>query len=161
MNNIVRSFKIIYGSHMNNRVQLTISRAEAVLFEVNSFYSACNRSTSINPEDMLVLAHLDRDLVGVVRLCFERNTCVLRTMQVRDDLQGKGLGRLILKRFRDLLGELKVDKIFCMPYAHLEYFYGLIGFQMIDPASAPIFLQERADDFHRRNPEKKVILMVR
>lgn len=82
-------------------------------------------------------------------------------MQVRNDLQGKGIGRLVLQRFQELTDELRIDQVYCIPYGHLEYFYGIINFAKIESAEAPDFLVQRANDYHNRNPTKKFILMFR
>jgi len=74
-------------------IDFDVVEAEAVLYEVSEFYKSCGRSASLYPKDILVLARMNSDIVGVVRLCHEENAYVLRTMQVREDLQGKGFGR--------------------------------------------------------------------
>lgn len=126
---------------------------------VMDFYRACSRETKLEVSDTIILAKDASEVVGVVRLCIENGCWVLRTMQVRDDLQGKGFGRHILNRFKQLLSELDIQQVYCIPYAHLESFYGLIGFKKIDDSIAPAFLKARAENFHQRNPEKRVILM--
>jgi hypothetical protein len=48
-----------------------------------------------------------------------------------------------------------------MSFAHLEYFYGLIGFRKIDTDKAPSLLVDRVADFTKRKPDEKVILMAK
>ena len=138
---------------------LEVTNAESILSKVNAFYESCGKVTSVSPHDILIVARDGIDIVGVARLSKEEAAYVLRTMQIREDLQGQGLGTLILNRFDKLLTELKISRVYCMPYLHLEYFYGLIGFRKIAAKDAPVFLQNRAKDFHLRNPGKDVILM--
>lgn len=91
--------------------------------------------------------------------CYENNFWVLRTMQVLEDLQRKGLERMILNRFTQLIEELKISQVFCMPYEHLENFYNLIGFKKIEESDGPNFLRLRAKSYHENHREKRVILM--
>ena len=127
--------------------------------EVMNFYKSCGRETKLEQSDILIIARVGLEIWGVVRLCPEHGYWVLRTMQVRDDLQGKGIGRKILNYFKEVAKERNIEKLYCMPYEHLEYFYSLIGFQKIDESQSPEFLAQRARDFHSRNPAKSVILM--
>lgn len=127
--------------------------------ELMSFYKSCEREVELNQDDILIVARNGFEICGVVRLCPEHGHWVLRTMQVRNDLQGQGLGRQILNHFIEVVKERKIEKLFCMPYEHLEYFYSLIGFRKINSMDAPLFLQKRAADFRKRNPSKSVILM--
>ncbi|MGK5088287.1 GNAT family N-acetyltransferase [Bdellovibrionota bacterium FG-2] len=148
-------------------IRLTVKCAAEISSELGSFYQACGRTPSISPEDKVIVASLypgdpgDSAIVGVVRLCFEHEIYVLRTMQVQEDLQGKGVGRLILNHFKQLLLELRITQVYCMPYAHLERFYGLIEFKTLELGDAPRFLKERANAFHVRHQGKEVIIMVR
>lgn len=128
---------------------------------VDEFYRSCARVTALDINDDLVLAYVEGDLSGVVRLCSEHGTHTLRTMQIKLELQGLGLGRLILERFVDLIKEKQIKTVYCMPYEHLEYFYGLIGFRKIENSSAPEFLRNRAQEYHARHADKNVVLMKR
>ncbi len=140
--------------------QFEVVQAGDLMNELNVFYKSCDRQTQLNEVDHVVIGRLQSEIVVVVRLCLEDDIYVLRTMQVKDDLQGKGIGRLALDNFTQLLKEQSVERIYCMPYAHLEYFYGLIGFKKIELDQAPLFLQKRFEDFHKRHSDKQVILMV-
>ena len=101
------------------------------------------------------------NIVGAVRLCFEHETFVLRTMQIAPKLQGHGVGSKILTEFRNLLQKKEIRQTFCFCYAHLEKFYGQIGFKKINPQEAPAFLQERRKDSLKKKPDLSYILMVR
>ena len=82
-------------------------------------------------------------------------------MQVHPDFQRKGLGSVILKRFDRLLIDRGIREIFCMPYTHLEDFYGQIGFKRIVPDQAPPFLQQRLEKFMCLHDDEGAILMRR
>lgn len=81
-------------------------------------------------------------------------------MQVREQLQGQGIGRLVLQEFAKLVQQMKLSEVLCMPYAHLEYFYGLIGFKKLALKDSPSFLIDRVNNFHERHKDQKVIIMT-
>lgn len=146
---------------MKNSIIFQVCNAAVVSEEINLFYLSCGRTAALDDDDVLVVARMDAKIVASVRLCSEHGVYILRTMQVRNDLQGKGIGRLALQRFQQLINELRIDRVYCIPYDHLEYFYGIIGFTKIESAQAPDFLVQRANDYDQRNPLKKFILMIR
>lgn len=47
---------------------------------------------------------------------------------------------------------------YCIPYDHLENFYGLIGFKIINEEDVPAFLQERIQEYRKRNTDKFMIM---
>ena len=138
-----------------------VARAGDWIEDLNDFYKSCGRQTQLSPEDTVLVARLNTETVGAVRLCFEEGTYVLRTMQIKNDLQGKGVGRLMLNHFENLIKDRSIQRIYCMPFAHLEYFYGLIGFKKIESSQAPSLLQRRIQDFHKNHPGEQAILMAR
>ncbi len=146
---------------VQNSIIFHVCNAAAVSKEMNSFYFSCRRSAVLNDDDVLVIARSDAEIVASVRLCLEHEVYILRTMQVRNDLKGKGIGRLLLQRFQELTDELRIDRVYCISYDHLEYFYGIINFIKIDSAEAPDFLVQRVNNYRNQNPSKKFILMAR
>ncbi len=66
-----------------------ISRAQ-------NFYAERRYGGGIRPEDAVVLAERDGELVGIVRLAAEEGVVVLRGMQVHPRLQRQGIGRRLL-----------------------------------------------------------------
>lgn len=68
---------------------------------------------------------------------------------------------LLLEKFDDVLKERNINQIFCMPYEHLEGFYGRVGFKRMIADEAPYFLQERIKEFFRKKSNGKAILMKR
>lgn len=99
-----------------------------------------------NRQDLVFLAMDGEKPVGVVRLCPEEGYSVLRTMRIADDYQRKGLGTRMLKAFELAL----TGKCYALAFAHLEYFYGQIGFKAIPVAEAPQLLQERFAEYRHR-----------
>jgi pimeloyl-ACP methyl ester carboxylesterase/N-acetylglutamate synthase-like GNAT family acetyltransferase len=123
---------------------------------VRAFYQAAGYAGSIGPDDRVLVAVREGEILGAVRLCREQGVQVLRTMRVRPDAQRRGLGRTMLRRFVTLLAE---PECYCLPYAHLEAFYGEIGFERVAPAALPPHLAERLAGYQRDRPH--VIAMRR
>lgn len=101
---------------------------------VRAFYVACGHSGLLEPAEGVLIAEAGGQIVGAVRLCVEHGVQVLRTMRVRPDAQRRGIGRLLLGRFVTMLAKAEC---FCLPYAHLESFYGAIGFAPVGPEALP------------------------
>jgi N-acetylglutamate synthase-like GNAT family acetyltransferase len=147
---------------VKSEVKTFVTSAADFQSEAQIFYCSSGRAPVLEPSDILVGARIENELIGIVRLCCEHGTYVLRTMQVSDKYQRRGIGHIMLRRFLELLRERGISDsshVFCMPYTHLETFYGLIGFKKIPASTAPLFLQERAAEFAERNTEKSVIFM--
>jgi len=142
-------------------MKMVVANARDCISVADDFYAICGRETKLDLSDTLVFAYDGSSVVGIVRLCFEDKSYVLRTMQIHPDHQRKGIGSLILKRFDELLIERKISEIFCMPYEHLEGFYGQIGFSKLPVEKAPVFLRKRLKVFFQKKPNEKAILMVR
>jgi N-acetylglutamate synthase-like GNAT family acetyltransferase len=127
--------------------------------EILNFYMNCNRGVKLEESDQFVIAFMKGRIVGLVRLCLELDTFVLRTMQIHPHLQRLGIGTQLLSRFEVLLQERGIREIYCMPYEHLEKFYAKIGFIKIEIKEAPQFLQERLVVFQQSRPTESAILM--
>ena len=82
-------------------------------------------------------------------------------MRIHPSYQRRGIGSSILKKIENLLEERQISTIFCIPYAHLEAFYGLIGFRRIRHDQAPQFLQQRIEKYRIEHPQLSYILMAR
>lgn len=123
---------------------------------VNSFYARQATTARVTADEQVVLAEQNDHVVGVVRLCLEHGHLVLRTMRVREDLQRKGIGK---QRLRFLESLLNGRECYCLPYAHLTEFYGVIGFLGIPEEEAPLHLQERLNRYRAQGGN--VIVMKR
>jgi N-acetylglutamate synthase-like GNAT family acetyltransferase len=142
-------------------IQTVVIEADKILKEATAFYDACDRKTMIDPEDTLIVAYDQKLIVGIGRLCKEGLFYTLRTLQVDYGHQKRGIGQMLLKKFKELADEKGITEVFCMPYDYLDSFYGSVGFKKIDPNLAPPFLQTRFKYFHSRNAGKKAVIMVR
>lgn len=142
-------------------IQITIERrsgheAKAL---VDPFYLKNGSKGTARPDDLFILAFIGESPVGCVRYCVEEHIPMLRTMMIAVEFRGKGLGRRILREFALFLDENQVKNVHCLPYAHLEDFYGAIGFQKLSEFEIPPFLKERLETY--RLSGKKYLCMRR
>ena len=63
---------------------------------VLKFYAERRYGSGIRPEDALLLAEHDGELIGIVRLTTEEGVVVLRGMQVHPRFQRRGIGKRLL-----------------------------------------------------------------
>lgn len=140
-------------------MEISVISAQHILNEISEFYQTHSRSAEIAAEEELVVAYADQKFIGSVRLCNEDGVYTVRTMQVAESYQRRGLGLEILNRLRQRVEELNLTEVYCIPYSHLEEFYGNIGFKKIEAHQAPKFLQERITTYSAKYTDKKYILM--
>jgi N-acetylglutamate synthase-like GNAT family acetyltransferase len=138
-------------------IEVRRAMAEDISRALN-FYAERRYSGGIRPEDAVLLAERDGELVGVVRLAAEEGVVVLRGMQIHPKFQRQGIGgRLLATVAQELDGRV----CFCIPYAHLVGFYGGIGFHVIEPAKAPTILRLRLERYQNRGDGKEYLTMRR
>ena len=125
---------------------------------VLNFYAERRYGGGIRPEDSVLLAEHDGELVGIVRLTAEEGVIVLRGMQVHPRFQRQGIGKKLLAAVAQ---ELDGRGCFCIPYAHLVGFYGGIGFHVMEPAKAPTFLRQRLERYQGRGDGNEYLIMRR
>ncbi len=126
---------------------------------VTPFYEEQDKRPSLREEDLFFIAQKDDKVVGCFRFCFEENTPVLRSMMIHSDYRRHGIGTALLLNFETYLNEHQLRKTYCLPYAHLEGFYGQIGFQLIAESQAPLFLKSRLSAY--RQKPAQFICMIR
>lgn len=117
-----------------------LEAAPGDLASVANLYAAAGYGAPVDPADTVIVAKLPGRVVGAVRLCPEHGVTVLRGMQVEPALQRQGLGGRLLAA---CLPRLAGRQAFCLPYAHLEGFYGAAGFETVGPQALPAFLADR------------------
>lgn len=110
------------------------------LADVAALYAEAGYGAPIDPAATNLVAKDEAQLVGVVRLCPEQGVTVLRGMQIRSAYQRQGIGAQLLAACRPYLDQ---HPSYCLPYAHLQPFYGAAGFTLADNAELPDFLAQR------------------
>jgi GNAT superfamily N-acetyltransferase len=110
-------------------------------------YEAWGYGGGVQPDDVVYLAEIDGELVGIVRRTREHEVTMLRGMQVAPEWRRRGIGRQLL---RTLVADLGTDECLCVPYAHLTGFYGAAGFVEIPEENAPPFLRYRIAGYRTR-----------
>ena len=138
-------------------IEIRHATAEDISRAVN-FYAERRYGGGIRPEDSVLLAEHDGELVGIVRLTAEEDVVVLRGMQVHPRFQRQGIGKRLLATVAQ---ELDGRGCFCIPFAHLVGFYGGIGFRAIEPAKAPTFLRLRLERYQDRGDGNEYLIMRR
>ena len=96
-------------------IEVRRAMAEDISRVIN-FYAERRYGGGIRPEDAVVLAEHDGELVGIVRLTTDGSVVVLRGMQVHPRFQRQGIGKRLLAAVAQ---ELDGKGCFCIPYAHL------------------------------------------
>ncbi len=117
---------------------------------VTQLYEREGNGIDIRETDRFFVALINDEVAGSVRFCVEENTPMLRTMRVAEKFQGLGCGLKLLQVFAAYLDQNQIRDVFCLPYAHLEKFYGAIGFKTIDETIAPAFLRERLRKYREK-----------
>ena len=126
---------------------------------VEFFHRHTNRS--FHQSNILFQARVDGALIGLVRLCYEENRHILRSMEIKKEHQRKGIGTKLLAEFQTYVDQRDIGPIYCLPYAHLESFYAQIGFKRIKDEDLPPFLKLRVEAYRRKRPDEKFCGMMR
>lgn len=143
---------------MNAVVQIKMLKFTEAALVVDPFYEQEGKNHRAGRSDLFFVAFIDSKVVGVCRFCIEENTPMLRSMIVHGPMRSQKIGAKILKSFARYLDENNFRSIYCIPYAHLGNFYGSIGFKIIQEKEAPVFLQERLQNYRNTYPEKFMLM---
>ena len=120
---------------------------DAVKEIVDPFYQKHESTGKARDTDLFFLAFEKDQLVGCVRFCIEENTPLLRTMMVDEQFRKQKIGSRLLVAFENYLIDNEIKNTYCIPYAHLEKFYGQIGFKRLTDEEMPKFLLERLQKY--------------
>ncbi len=130
--------------------------SDAEIDRVRTAYREWGYGGGMTPNDIVFLAELDGNLVGVVRETSEHGEVLLRGMQVAPAVQRSGVGAQLLQVF---VHRLNGRECYCVPYTHLVGFYSSVGFEQHPGEFAPAFLRERLAKYRREG--RNVLLMRR
>jgi N-acetylglutamate synthase-like GNAT family acetyltransferase len=142
-------------------IEIKTEDGKSIKDKVDPFYKANHKSHQARDNDVFFSAYKNQEIIGTVRFCIEENTPLLRSMMVSEDFRGTGIGRNLIKEFEKYLDQNKIQDTYCIAYAHLDYFYGIIGFKTISPEEAPKFLFERYESYLVDHSENEYIVMRR
>jgi N-acetylglutamate synthase-like GNAT family acetyltransferase len=123
---------------------------------VTGFYHDNGYGATVSPSDCVLMAEVENKIVGVVRICEESDTVVLRGMQVAPGFRTRGIGTALLGEVSELIGD---RECYCLPYTHLQEFYSRIGFHTVGPERTPGFLKNRRDEYEAKGLD--VVVMFR
>jgi N-acetylglutamate synthase-like GNAT family acetyltransferase len=154
----ILNLAMVFDVNTTVRIQL-IPGAEAVS-TVDPFYEQEGKNHRARNSDLFFAAFARDTIVGVCRFCIEENTPLLRSMIIHAPLRSKKIGAKILESFALYLDANNFRPTYCVPYNHLEKFYGLIGFKIIKEENSPLFLQNRIQDY-RKNSSNAYMIMRR
>jgi N-acetylglutamate synthase-like GNAT family acetyltransferase len=101
----------------------------------------------VTPDDVIYVAERGEILVGIVRRTSEHGLTMLRGMYVAPAERRSGVGSQLLSVFVD---DLRDTECYCVPYAHLQTFYGQSGFLTVAETAAPKFLRDRMHGYRQR-----------
>jgi N-acetylglutamate synthase-like GNAT family acetyltransferase len=104
---------------------------------IRDLYAQAGYGAAIDGADTVLMAKVDGQLAGVVRLCMEQGVTVLRGMQVQPAFQRQGVGSALLAACVPVLDR---GPAYCLPYTHLTGFYGALGFEPVGADQLPAFL---------------------
>lgn len=138
------------------RIQLILGSEAAPI--VDPFYEQEGKSHRAHSSDLFFAAFIENSIVGVCRFCIEENTPLLRSMIIHTSLRSKKIGAKILESFAQYLDKNNFRPTYCVPYGHLEKFYGHIGFKIINEEDSPTFLQERIQEYRKKAPDTFMIM---
>jgi GNAT superfamily N-acetyltransferase len=124
--------------------------------EAMALYDACGYRHGLADRDHVIGATRENVLVGVVRLCREHGTTVLRGMHVLPAHQRQGIGGQLLDACTALLGD---SVCYCLPWRRLEPFYARGGFHACALETVPQFLVNRCSTY--RSEGHDVVLLGR
>lgn len=133
-------------------------RTSETIEQIASFYRSVNYGGPVDEADKFFFAYDKDTLIAVVRIANEHGVYVLRGMYMNEGSRGNGIGKRMLESITPYLNSLN-SPCYCVPYSHLEGFYGTIGFNKISDEKAPEFLAGRRKNYIENGSD--VILMGR
>ncbi len=143
---------------MNNGIQILQVKGDEAASVVDPFYEKEGKNHRARNSDLFFIAMLNKNIVGVCRFCVEENTPLLRSMIIHAPLRSQKIGSKILENFSSFLDHNKIGPTYCIPYSHLEGFYGTIGFKKISENDSPDFLKERISEYRQKFPDSFMIM---
>lgn len=143
---------------MNTNINIQLIPGAKAAPIVDPFYAQEGKSHRAINSDLFFVAFLENNIAGVCRFCIEEDTPILRSMIVHSLLRSQKIGSRLLESFAKHLDQNNYKPAYCIPYDHLENFYGLIGFKIIKELEAPIFLQSRIQTYRSKTSDTFMLM---
>jgi N-acetylglutamate synthase-like GNAT family acetyltransferase len=128
---------------------------------VNKFYKSCRYSAKAGRGDHVFVvrsvSHGSQTIVAAVRLQLKASGFFfLRSMCVDPNYRRQGVGHYLLQQLTPfLLGK----KCYCYPFTHLQSFYALVGFELIDQKNSPAFMTDPLQRYVQQG--RDIVLMLK
>ncbi len=134
---------------MNEFAEVEVANKEEY-DQIINFYHSVGENVSISGNEKVILAKINKKIIGSVRLVDEKDYYVLRTLYLLPEYQKRGIGSMLLKF---LLKESAGKKdLYCLPYPHVKIFYEHFAFKEIPPEKLPRILEERYLEYKKEFP---------
>ncbi len=123
---------------------------------VNKFYKRARYSSKAGRGELVFVLKSQSGIVAAVRLQPKADGWYfLRAMCVDPQLRRQGVGALLLVSMKAFL---KIHRVYCFPFDHLESFYAQAGFHSEDMLAAPAFMSEAGLRYQQQG--RKILLMA-
>jgi amino-acid N-acetyltransferase len=130
--NIITEHKLVIASG-------SLKKAVIELLEENDL------PTSDIDEDKTLFALIQNDkVIGTGGLELFGDCALLRSLSVRKDWQGKGLGRFIAQQLEQVCGESGIANVYLLTTT-AEDFFRKKGYRVIDRANAPLSIKNSSE----------------
>jgi len=129
-----------------------IQGSEAAVL-VDAFYASEGKYYRARNSDLFFVAFIENTTVGTYRFCIEESTSMLHSMIIHASLRSQKICVKNFESFAKYLDQNNFKPTYCIPYGHLEKFYGIIGFKTINEMDAPSFLQERIQAYRAKSSD--------
>lgn len=123
---------------------------------LKELYAQWGKAFQHSIDDQYFLAEFGNRLIAAVRLSFENNVFLVRSLYVDKEFRGCGVATKLLGHVNKELG---MAEVFCIALGIHQKFLGDIGFQKIAGLTAPEFLTARRDSL--KETDGDVILLKR
>lgn len=122
---------------------ITCHPASDVAREVNPFLRGFGRMGPVHSSDSVFVVRDDQTLIGCVRLAREHGVCVLRSLLVHPQHQGRGHGAALVRALLAQHEWHRGQPIYCLAYPELLAWYEQQGFEVVADADLPAHLRLR------------------
>lgn len=106
----------------------------------------------------------DENPVGYAMLEVVGGAALLAQMDVRPEHGRQGLGAAMVRRVARQVGEMGIGELFLTTFSHVPWnapFYRKMGFEALDPAEQPGFVQGILAEERQRGLENRVAMRLR